>query len=66
MSSTEQLFMWGYWKEDKGLTRALVDYFPETLANDIRLQQALASIRNAEAAIDQRMSELAELEPDEE
>lgn len=57
--TTEDLSMWPYWRNDKGLEPALVDYFPQTLAGDAVLTSALAQLRVARLAIDVRMSELA-------
>lgn len=55
--------MWPYWRDDKGLERALVDYFPKTLASNPQLKAALAQLRNAELVIDTIMTRLADDEP---
>ncbi len=49
---------WEYWKEEYGHIETLKEFYPETLETDIRLQQAVAQVENAYAAIDQRMREL--------
>lgn len=53
--------MWSYWRDKYGVQCALEDYFPELLS-DPRISLALASIQNAEAAIDAVFASL----PDEE
>ena len=58
--SKELPHMWSYWRDKKGLKEALVDYFSETLKSDLRLQQALAQIQTAEAAIEAVFAELRE------
>ena len=37
-----------YWRDKKGIKEALVDYYPETLKDDMSLKQALAQLENAE------------------
>ena len=43
--------MFEYWCEEKGLKRALKEYYPATLRSRPDLQQALAQLENAERAI---------------
>lgn len=57
---TENLDMWDYWRDEKGLQAALEDYFPQTLAGDAVLQSALAQLRVAQIAIGMRMQELVD------
>lgn len=52
--------MWRYWRDDKGIEDALVNYYPKTLAADTELQQALAQLRNARRVIDSIMSDYAD------
>jgi len=54
----ENYYMWEYWRDKKGIKDAL-DYYPETLKEDMSLKQALAQLENAERAINARMEELA-------
>lgn len=54
----EQPHMWTYWRDKKGIKEALVDYYPETLKDDMPLKQALAQLENAERAINVRMEEI--------
>jgi len=52
------LRMWSYWRDKNGHEDALTDYFPEVVAANPDLQQALYSIRAAKALIDQTMTRL--------
>ena len=49
---------WEYWRGKYGHIETLKEFYPEILETDVRLQQAVAQIENAYAAIDQRMQEL--------
>ena len=53
----DDLHMWSYWAEKKGVIEALEDYFPQTLANDSSLQLALHTIKANLALINSIMSE---------
>lgn len=57
---------WEYFSDKKGVIDALGQYYSHLCATDERLKQALAQFQNAEAALDARMRELAELEEDQE
>ena len=52
--------MWTYWRDEKGFDRALRDYYPETVAADPRLQQAMALRRAGELLANEVMQELAD------
>lgn len=52
--------MWPFWRDKKGLTYALEDYYPETLKRNRTLQLALVQIESAEALIDKIMTEAAQ------
>ncbi len=53
-----------YWRDKKGLKRALREYYPQTLAADLRLKTALATIEMAEASINAIMQEKRDAEAD--
>lgn len=57
----QPLYMWGYWRDDKGLRSALEDYYPELL-NDPKIAWAMSSIQAAKLMIDNRILELSALE----
>jgi hypothetical protein len=57
--------MWPYWRDDKGVTAALQDYYPRLLDENIGLKTALAMRQNADLAIDSIMAGLAEQEDSE-
>lgn len=62
---SENKGMWTYWRDKNGIVEGLEEYFPETLKENIRLQIAVAQIKNAEAAIEAVMSEYEEEEYEE-
>ncbi len=61
---TEHPHMWEYWRDKKGLVDALKDYYPNTLADSLPLQTALAQIEMAERSINSYMLELKNDEDD--
>lgn len=48
----ESLKMWSYWRDYKGMIRALTEYFPEPLAGNAELQHAVQQINFAARTID--------------
>lgn len=57
--------MWGYWRDKYGSpVVALESQYAATLENDLRLQQAVAMVKNGELLIDTLMQEKAAEEPD--
>lgn len=57
---SEEKHMWSYWRNKKGITEALQEQFPETLASSLLLQAALENIRINSLAIDSYMMQLEE------
>lgn len=57
MTMQDQLIMFAYWVEKKGLERALDDYAPD-VANDPEVKAARVQMRNAERALLARVAEL--------
>ena len=53
-----ELHMLRYWIEDKGIERALADYYPNLAKSDEEIRQALAAMRNAKRALMCRVQEI--------
>lgn len=65
MSAKDQPFrMWEYYRDTKGIEIAAGVYFPNSFRRDPTLARALAMFEDGKALIENRMAELAELEPD--
>ena len=58
--SSENPYMWDYWKEKRGVKDAVLCDYPETLKNNFALQNAMIMIENGERIIEQIMNELCE------
>jgi hypothetical protein len=56
------LEMWPYWKEKKGIERAIEIQYPELDKNDAKLRWLLNSLRLAELEIDLHFEKLMEEE----
>jgi hypothetical protein len=55
---SENPHMWDYWKEKRGSpSEALEADYPSLLKSSIRLQVALAQVKNGQDSIDQLMRE---------
>lgn len=52
------LHMWSYWRDKKGLVEALEDYYPDLLRSDPLLYTAYTQLKMSMAFIDARMSTL--------
>lgn len=63
-SLREQIDMFDYWVEAKGLDRTLAEYAPD-IAKDPAVAAAFVQIKNGERAIRARVSELNAETPDE-
>jgi hypothetical protein len=56
----ESYVMWWYWKEKRGIRSALECDYPDALASNPHLQNALDDIEMAEQKIDAIMTELGD------
>jgi hypothetical protein len=56
------LEMWLYWKEKKGIERAIEIQYPELYKKDAKLRWLLNSLRLTELDIDMHFEKLAEEE----
>jgi len=58
MKERTELHMWSYWREKKGIKRALVEWYPEVLHENENLRMALFQKEEAEALIERVMTRL--------
>ena len=58
VTTMENPYMWDYWKEKRGSpSEALEADYPTLLKSSIRLQVALAQVKNGQDSIDKLMKE---------
>ena len=58
--------MWKYWRDKKGIERALTEYYSTLLEQSFMLKQAFISIQSAELLINAVFRKLTEEEQDRE